>query len=79
MMKNKESPYLKNWDVNNLYVRAMPQKLRTNGFKWDEDLSEFDEGFKKNYHEKSKDGYFFEIEIQYPENLDNAQNDLLKV
>ena len=32
--KNKESSYLKNWDVNNLYGWTMSQKLPVNGFKW---------------------------------------------
>ena len=32
--KNKESSYLKYWDVNNLYRWAMWQKLAVNGFKW---------------------------------------------
>ena len=30
--KNKESPYLTYWDVNNLYGWAMSQKLSVNGF-----------------------------------------------
>ena len=40
--KNKESSYLKYWDVNNLYGWAMPQKLHVKNFKQDEDISEFD-------------------------------------
>ena len=32
--KNKESSYLKYWDVNNLCRWAMRQKLAVNGFKW---------------------------------------------
>ena len=32
--KNKESSYLKYWDINNLYRWAMWQKLAVNGFKW---------------------------------------------
>ena len=74
--KNKESSYLKCCDVNNLYVWAMSQKLTVNGFKWTEYFSKFDEGFMKNCNEKSKEGYFLKDDIQYPENLHNAQNDL---
>ena len=41
--KNKESSYLKYWDVNNLYVWAISQKLPVNDFKWVEYIFEFDE------------------------------------
>ena len=32
--KNKESPYLKYLNVNNLYVWAVSQKLPVNKFEW---------------------------------------------
>ena len=35
--KNKELSYLKYWDVNNLYSRAMSQKLPVNNFELIED------------------------------------------
>ena len=38
--KNKESSYLKYWNVNNLCVWVMSQKLLVNGFEWVEDISE---------------------------------------
>ena len=31
----------------------------------------------KNYNDDSDGGYFLEDEVQYPENLNNFQNDLL--
>ena len=40
------------------------------------DHSEFDEGFIKSCNEKSKEGYFLEVDLQYPENLHNVQNNL---
>ena len=30
--RNEESSYIQYWDINNLYVWAMPQKLRVNNF-----------------------------------------------
>ena len=74
--KNKEFSYLKYSDINNLYDWEMPQKLPVNGFKWVEDLSEFDEGLIKSYNEKSEETYFLEVDIQYLENLHNIQNNL---
>ena len=68
---NKETTYLKYWDINNLYSREMSQKLPVNDFKWVKDVSEFDEGFIKIYNEESNEGYFFEVDIQYLENLHN--------
>ena len=46
-MKNKEVPYLKYCDVNNLYGWAMSETLSVNDFKWIEDISEFNKDFIK--------------------------------
>ena len=46
--KNKEQSYIEYLDANNLYWWAMPQKSPGNGFKWVEDLSQFNEDFIKN-------------------------------
>ena len=39
--ENKESSYLKYWDVNNLYGWVMSQKLPVNKFAWMEKFSQF--------------------------------------
>ena len=44
--KNKESSYLKYWDINNLHVWAQQQKLPVNNFEWIEDTSQFNEHFR---------------------------------
>ena len=59
----------KYWDVNNLYGGEMLQKLPVNNFEWIEDTFEFNERFIKNYNEESDEGYFLEVNIQYPEKL----------
>ena len=74
--ESRKSSYIKYWKVNSLYDWALPQKLRVHGFKWVEDLHEFDEGFIKNCKEKCKEEYFLEVDIQYPEKLHNVQKDL---
>ena len=74
--KNKESSYLKYWDVNNLYGWAMSQKLPVNNFEWIKDTSQFNEDFMKNYNEESDEGYFLEVDVQYLENIHELHNDL---
>ena len=54
--QNKESSYLKYWDINNLYAWEMSQKLPLNKFEWIEDTSQFNEDFIKNYSEESVEG-----------------------
>ena len=72
--KNKESSYLKYWDVNNLYGWAMSQKLPVNNFEWIKDTSQFNEDFIKSYNEESDEGYFLEVDVQYPEKLHELHN-----
>ena len=64
--KNKESSYLKYWDVYNLYGCEMSQNLPVNKFELIKDASNFNEDFIKNYNEESHEGHFFEVDIQYP-------------
>ena len=74
--KNKDPSYLKYWDVNNVYERAMSQKLPVNKFEWIEDTSKSNEDFMKNYNEESDEGYFVRADVQYPEKLHELHNDL---
>ena len=46
--KNKNSPCLQHWDVNNLYGWAVSQKLAVNNFEWIKDTSQFNKDFIKN-------------------------------
>ena len=62
---NKESSYLQNQNVNNLYGQEMSQKLPSNNFKWIKDISKFHESFIKSCNEESDKGYFLEVDVQY--------------
>ena len=64
-----DSSYLMYLDANNLYGWAMSQKLPTNGFKWVNDLSRFNEDCIKNYNENSDVGFFLEVDVEYPKKL----------
>ena len=55
----------------------MCKKLPINGFKWENDLSRFNENFVKNYNEDSDAGYFLEVDIEYPKQLWGLHKDLL--
>ena len=74
--KNKESSHLKYWEVKNLYVWVISQKLPLGSFKWVEETPEFNEDFKKNCNNASDERYFLEVNVQYPENLYNLHNNL---
>ena len=43
--KNKESPHIQYWDMNNLYGWAMSQKLQVNNFQRIKDSSQFKEDY----------------------------------
>ena len=45
-------------------------------YKWVEESFQCNEGFIKRYNDDSDEGYFIEVDVQYPENLHNLQNDL---
>ena len=47
----------------------MSKKLPVNNFEWIEGTSKFNEDFMRNYNEESNEGYFLEVDVQYPENF----------
>ena len=74
--KNEKSSYIQYLDVNNLYGRAMTQKLPLNDFKWINNVSKINEKFIKNYDEDSDKGYIFEVDVNYPKRLHDLHSDL---
>ena len=67
--ENKELSYILYFDANNLYGRAISQKLPVKGFKWVKNVSKIDQDFIKNYDEDGYIGYFLEVDIEYPREL----------
>ena len=67
-----ESSYLQYLDANNLYGWAMSQPLPTEGFKWtDENPNEISE-----LATRTDKGYILEVDVSYPRELHNPDNDL---
>ena len=74
--KSIKSSYLMYLHANNLYGWAMPKKLPVNGFKYENDLSRFNENFIKKYNESSDVGYFLHVNIECPKQLWSYHKDL---
>ena len=62
--------------MNDAYGWAMLQKLPANGFKWIKYTFQFNEDFIKSYNEETDEGYFLEVDVQYPKKLHEIHNDL---
>ena len=73
--ENEESLCLQYSNVNNLYGWTILQKLPVNNFECIKDTSQFDKDFK-NFNQESDEGYFFEVDVQHPENIHNLHNDV---
>ena len=63
-------------DANNLYGWTMSQKLPLNDFEQEENIYKFNQDFIKNYDEDSNQGYFLEVDVEYPKKLFNLHSDL---
>ena len=74
--KSIDSSHLMYLDANNLYGLAVSQKLPANDFKWENDISRFNEKFIKSYNENSNKGYFLEVDVEYPKKIFSLHKDL---
>ena len=60
----------------NLYGKAMTEKLPVRGFKWVNDISKMDGDFVKDYDKNDNKGYILEVDVDYPNKLQNLHSDL---
>ena len=74
--RKKKSSYIQYLDTNNLYGKAMPEKLPVRGFKWVNDISIIDEDFVKVYNKNDNKGYTLDVDVDYPSKLQNLHRDL---
>ena len=74
--KKKKSSYIQYLDANNLYGKAMTEKLPLRGFRWMDDISRMDEDFVRGYDKNDIKGYILEVDVDYPNELQNLHSDL---
>ena len=75
--KNKESSYLQTGMEIICMFWKMSQKLPVNNFESIIlNTSQFNEDFIKSYNEESDEGYFLEVDVQYPKKLQEFHNNL---
>ena len=74
--KKKKSSCIQYLDANNLYGKAMTEKLPVRGFRWMDDISRMDEDFVRGYDKNDNKGYILEVDADYPNELQNLHSDL---
>ena len=74
--RKKKPSYTLYLDANNLYGKAMTEKLPVRGFRWMEDISKIDEDFVKVYNKNDNKGYILDVDVDYPSKLQNLHSDL---
>ena len=74
--KNKESSYLKYWNVNALYGLSMTQKLPVNNFEWIKDTFKSNEDFIKNITKKVMKDNFLKLMYNILKKLGELRNKL---
>ena len=62
----KPSTFITYLDMNNFYVWAISEYIPYAGFKWFENINEFD---INSINERSDIGYFLEVDLDYPDKL----------
>ena len=75
--KKKKSSYIQYLDANNLYGKAMTEKLSGRGFRWMDDISRMDEDFVRGYDKNDNKGYILEVGVDYSNELQNLHSGLL--
>ena len=74
--RKKKPSYIQYLDANNLYGKAMTEKLPVRGFRWMDDISKIDEDFLKDCDKNNDKGYILDVDIDYPSKLQNLHSDL---
>ena len=67
--KEKKPSYIQYLDANNLYGKAMTEKLPVRAFKWVNDISKIDEDFVKDYNKNDNKGYIIDVDVNLHSDL----------
>ena len=54
----------------------MTEKIPVRGFRWMDDISKVDEDFVKVYNKDDNKGYILDVDVDYPNKLQNLHSDL---
>ena len=74
--RKKKSSYIQYLEASSLYGKAMTGKLPVRGFRWMDDISKIDEDFVKVYNKNDNKGYILDVDVDYPNKLQNLHSDL---
>ena len=74
--RKKKSSYIQYLDANNLYGKAMTEKLPVRGFRGMDDISKIDEDYVKVYNKNDNKGYILDVDAYYRNKLQNLHSDL---
>ena len=74
--KKKKPSCIQYLDANNLHGKAITEKLPVRGFKWVNDISKIDEDFVKDYNKNDNKSYILDVDVDYPNKLQNLHSDL---
>ena len=71
---NTELSYIICWNVDNLYLQTMKQKLPVNCFRWKKKKAKFTHKSKQSYDDESYKGYVPEVDVRYSKLLPNIHS-----
>ena len=71
---NTELSYIICWNVDNLYVQTMQQKLPVNCFRWKKKKAKFTHKSKQSYDDESYKGHVPEVDVRYSKLLPNIHS-----
>ena len=72
--KKMKSSYIQSLDANNLYGKAMTEKLPVKGFRRMGDISKIDQDFVEDYDKNNNKGYILDVDVDYPNKLQNLHS-----